>query len=91
MGLGATEIILIAVVILLMFGGKKIPELMRGLGKGVNEFKQAKDGYSNEKEEVKEEPVKPAALNEAPAKAEEEKPLSASEIPVKKGSEGTQS
>jgi sec-independent protein translocase protein TatA len=91
MGLGATEIILIGVVILLMFGGKKIPELMRGLGKGVNEFKQAKDGYSNEKEEVKAEPVKPAALNEAPAKAEEEKPLSASEIPVKKGSEGTQS
>lgn len=41
---GATEIILIAVVILLFFGGKKIPELMRGLGRGMKEFKDAKDG-----------------------------------------------
>ena len=38
MRLGATEIILILAVILLMFGGKKIPELMRGLGKGIKEF-----------------------------------------------------
>jgi sec-independent protein translocase protein TatA len=37
-GLGATEVILIVVVVLLMFGGKKIPELMRGLGKGIKEF-----------------------------------------------------
>ena len=78
MGLGATELILIAVVILLMFGGKKLPELMRGLGKGVNEFKQAKDGYPAEKEVVKPaEPVKPAVLNEAPAK--EQEPLIVSE------------
>ncbi|GAA4330884.1 hypothetical protein GCM10023149_36380 [Mucilaginibacter gynuensis] len=41
MGLGAPEIILIIVAILLLFGGKKIPELMRGLGKGVKEFKDA--------------------------------------------------
>jgi sec-independent protein translocase protein TatA len=39
--LGTTEIILIVVVILLMFGGKKIPELMRGLGQGMKEFKDA--------------------------------------------------
>ena len=38
--LGMPEIILIALVVLLIFGGKKIPELMRGLGKGVNEFKK---------------------------------------------------
>ena len=38
--LGTWEIILIALVILLIFGGKKIPELMRGLGKGVKSFKQ---------------------------------------------------
>lgn len=43
-GLGATEVIVILVVVLLLFGGKKIPELMRGLGKGVKEFKDAKDG-----------------------------------------------
>lgn len=42
-GLGATEVILIVVVILLMFGGKKIPELMRGLGKGIKEFKTAQN------------------------------------------------
>lgn len=41
MGLGAPEIILIVLAILLLFGGKKIPELMRGLGKGVKEFKDA--------------------------------------------------
>ena len=41
--LGAPEIILIVVALLLLFGGKKIPELMRGLGKGVKEFKDAKD------------------------------------------------
>ena len=42
--LGATEIILIVVVILLMFGGKKIPELMRGLGQGIREFKESSRG-----------------------------------------------
>ena len=41
-GLGANEIILIVILVLLMFGGKKIPELMRGLGKGVREFNDAK-------------------------------------------------
>jgi sec-independent protein translocase protein TatA len=43
-GLGATEVILIVVVVLLMFGGKKIPELMRGLGRGIKEFKTAQNG-----------------------------------------------
>lgn len=43
-GLGAPEIILIVVALLLLFGGKKIPELMRGLGRGVKEFKEGKDG-----------------------------------------------
>ena len=39
--LGPTEIILIVLVVVLMFGGKKIPELMRGLGKGIREFKRS--------------------------------------------------
>ena len=51
--LGATEIILIAFVVLLLFGGKKIPELMRGLGKGVREFKDAKDNVRKDLEEEK--------------------------------------
>ncbi|WP_431199738.1 Sec-independent protein translocase subunit TatA/TatB [Mucilaginibacter sp. P25] len=52
-GLGAPEIILIIIAILLLFGGKKIPELMRGLGKGVKEFKDAQnsDGSSSSSEE----------------------------------------
>ncbi|TFF38305.1 twin-arginine translocase TatA/TatE family subunit [Mucilaginibacter psychrotolerans] len=44
MGLGAPEIILIIIAILILFGGKKIPELMKGLGKGVKEFKDAQNG-----------------------------------------------
>ena len=54
---GATEIILIVVVIVLLFGGKKIPELMKGLGSGIKEFKNAaKDDQpaaKKEEEEVK--------------------------------------
>ncbi len=41
---GVTEIILVLVILLLFFGGKKIPELMRGLGKGIREFKSASKG-----------------------------------------------
>ncbi|MCE3258980.1 MAG: tatA [Bacteroidetes bacterium] len=51
-GLGAPEIIIILVIILLMFGGKKIPELMKGLGRGVKEFKDASKGESAEGTEV---------------------------------------
>lgn len=48
--LGGPEIILILVVVLLMFGGKKIPEMMRGLGRGMKEFKEGKDGTSDDLE-----------------------------------------
>ena len=51
MNLGWTEILLIAFVVLLLFGGKKIPELMRGLGKGIREFKDAKDNVKKELED----------------------------------------
>ena len=47
--LGTNEIVIILVIVLLLFGGKKIPELMRGLGKGVREFNDAK---SNVKKEI---------------------------------------
>jgi len=51
--------ILIMLVILLLFGGKKIPELMRGLGKGIREFKDAKDNVRREFEDhLRDEPVK---------------------------------
>lgn len=52
---GTTEIILIVLVIVLLFGGKKIPELMRGLGRGVKEFKDAKEGKTEDKQEGKKE------------------------------------
>jgi sec-independent protein translocase protein TatA len=45
--LGAPEIILIIIAILILFGGKKIPELMKGLGKGMKEFKDAQNGESS--------------------------------------------
>lgn len=51
--LGYGEILIIAFVILLLFGGKKIPELMRGLGKGVKSFK---DGMHDLENEIKKEP-----------------------------------
>jgi sec-independent protein translocase protein TatA len=49
--LGTTEVIVILFIILLLFGGKKIPELMRGLGKGIREFNAAKANISSEIEE----------------------------------------
>ncbi len=45
---GTPEIILIALVVLLIFGGKKIPELMRGIGKGVNQFKRGMKDLDDE-------------------------------------------
>lgn len=53
-GIGMQEILLIALVVLLFFGGKKIPELMKGIGKGVRSFK---DGMSGLEKEVTEEPA----------------------------------
>jgi sec-independent protein translocase protein TatA len=46
--LGPSELIIIALIVLLLFGGKKIPELMRGMGKGIREFNNAKDGMRDE-------------------------------------------
>ncbi|MBQ3914886.1 MAG: twin-arginine translocase TatA/TatE family subunit [Paludibacteraceae bacterium] len=53
--LGTWEIILIALVILLIFGGRKIPELMKGLGKGVRSFKNGLNGNDDTKEDAKDE------------------------------------
>lgn len=53
-GLGMTEILIIALVVLLFFGGKKIPELMKGLGKGVRSFKEGVNGTLDETDSDKE-------------------------------------
>ncbi len=50
-GLGAPEIILIIIGVLVLFGGRKIPELMRGIGQGINEFNNAKNSVKKEIED----------------------------------------
>lgn len=52
--LGPWQIVLIVAVVLLLFGGRKIPELMKGLGKGVREFKDATKGEDEEEKDTKE-------------------------------------
>lgn len=47
-GIGTQEIILIILIVLLFFGGKKIPELMKGIGKGVRSFKEGMNGIEKE-------------------------------------------
>lgn len=56
MGLGMKEVLIIAILVLLLFGGKKIPELMRGLGSGIKEFKKSvKEDDSTDKTDKNEE------------------------------------
>lgn len=64
-GLGGGEIILIFLVILLLFGAKKLPELARGLGKGIREFKGAVDGIEKELDEAAHSVEKKAEQNES--------------------------
>ncbi len=53
-GLGMQEILVIALIILLLFGGKKIPELMKGLGKGVKSFKEGMNEVTDQKDKSEE-------------------------------------
>ena len=57
-GIGTQEIIFIVLIVLLFFGGKKIPELMKGLGKGVRSFKEGVKGVENDLDIRDENPVK---------------------------------
>ena len=57
-GLGFQEILVITLIVLLLWGGKKIPELMHGLGKGVKSFKDGMNEVTNLEEVKKEEPEK---------------------------------
>ena len=52
LGIGGQELIFIALIIVLLFGGKKIPELMKGLGKGVKSFKDGMNGIDETVEET---------------------------------------
>lgn len=53
-GIGMQEVLLIALVVLLFFGGKKIPELMKGIGKGGRSFKEGMNNVEKEIEEIEE-------------------------------------
>jgi len=63
MSLGWNEILLILLIVLLLFGGRKIPELMRGLGKGIREFNDAKSNVRKEIEEGISEKERPVTTN----------------------------
>jgi sec-independent protein translocase protein TatA len=52
--IGPWQIALVVALVLLMFGGKKLPELMKGIGQGIREFKDAKDGSTTTKDELPE-------------------------------------
>ncbi len=55
LGLGMQEVLVIALIVLLLFGGKKIPELMKGLGKGVKSFKEGMKEISDDVEKKSDE------------------------------------
>ncbi len=63
LGMGTGEIVVVALILLLLFGGKKIPELMRGLGRGVREFNDAKSGIKNEIQKGMNEEQNPESKN----------------------------
>jgi sec-independent protein translocase protein TatA len=64
--LGFNEILIIALIVLLLFGGRKIPELMRGLGRGIREFNDAKSNVRKEIEEGVNEKERPSASSTQP-------------------------
>lgn len=68
MSLGFTEIILILVVVLVLFGGKRIPELAKALGRAQVEYKKAKEMLQNEAQELKETVEKAAEAEEKKSK-----------------------
>ncbi|MBK7095133.1 MAG: twin-arginine translocase TatA/TatE family subunit [Saprospiraceae bacterium] len=70
--LGGQEILLIALVVLLLFGGRKIPELMRGLGKGIREFNDAKNNIQSEIKSEMRELEKPKIEIKEPEKVKRE-------------------
>ena len=73
MSLGLTEILVIFVAILLLFGAKRIPEIARALGRASHEFKKAKDEIINEPEELKDAAEKKAALEDQAGKKDNDK------------------
>lgn len=82
MNIGTQEMILILIMILLLFGGKKLPEMARGLGRGIREFKDASEGIKREMSEQINRATEPAAEN---VTRKEEAPADESEADLKTG------
>lgn len=67
LNIGGQEILIILIIVLVLFGGKKIPELMKGMGKGVKEYKKAVNGIEDEVNNVASgAPQQPKNLSEEP-------------------------
>ena len=67
LNIGGQEILIILIIVLVLFGGKKIPELMKGMGKGVKEYKKAVNGIEHEVNNVASDaPQQPKNLSEEP-------------------------
>jgi len=73
--IGGQEIIIILIIVLILFGGKKIPELMKGLGKGMKEYKKAVNDIEEELSEEKPKSQEHATQNETSSLETEEKKL----------------
>ncbi len=65
-GIGMQEILIIALIVLLLFGGKKIPELMKGIGKGVRSFKDGINGIEKEIENADDQNTSKSKENDQP-------------------------
>jgi sec-independent protein translocase protein TatA len=74
-GIGGQELIFVFLIVLLIFGGKKIPEIARGLGRGIREFKKAKEGVEESLEE--EAGAKPGATPTPVTPADDKKKIAA--------------
>lgn len=85
MSLGITEIILILIVVLVLFGGKKLPELARGIGKAQAEYKKAKEAIEDEVNEFKAE-IEKSAKEEKSKKTPTKKKTAKKPASVKKTS-----
>ena len=66
--IGGTEIMWIAIVVLVLFGAKKVPELMKGVGTGIREFKKASKDVQDEVQRVMDEPERPAETTTPPVR-----------------------
>lgn len=76
--IGTTELLFIAIIVLVLFGGKRIPELMKGLGKGIRSFKEGMNGNFDDEEtsasqEKRDVPAEAESAAEAPASDEQKK------------------